>query len=1112
MKMRAEGRGAVWMLTLGVLLGGCGGDDEAGADAAGPAGDAAIDPVDEGAGGAGGTGGSGGMGGADRGIEADAGGCGADLDCPAGAICGSDGACVPGCRDATGCAEGEDCVEGVCTPVGCDGDAACPPDAWCDTAAGECRPGCRLDEPCPDGAEGEARGCDPTTRMCVALVPCCTAEGDCMPALPGTCDGGSCNEQGCPGAQICGDDGACVEPAACTDDVDCLGERLCVRGVCADRCVDDAGCPGSRACVEGRCPEPAMCFGALDCDPGRVCDDGGCRAACGPEAPCPGAQTCDDETGLCAEPAMCVGDDDCRGERRCASGVCESPCLMDADCPAARVCELGQCGEPPVCFGDADCDPGRLCADGACVEPCGPANPCPGAQQCGGDGRCVERDGCEADADCVGDRICLGGQCGARCVEAADCPGSRSCEVETGRCPEASPCFGPADCDAGRICRDGACLDACGADAPCPGRQTCGADGQCRDAEVCVDDVDCVAGVCQAGACGAGCVEDADCPGTRTCDVASGRCPEAAFCIVPDDCDPGRLCDGGACRDGCDAERPCPGGGACVDGACVAPVLCEADGECEAGQICVLGACRDPECVESGECPEACVGGVCAARPTVECPDCPVGQLCAGGVCVRDGRCEGDADCPAARPICHPAGRCVECLTAAQCPALGTCEAFACEPGFFCRDDADCAGERFCDGACRVPACVDDVYAPPFAEALAARVYPELVLCDGTMDRFLVTLAEGEGLEARIQHAADRDLALAIEDGPRVFRSDGVGLEEVVGVPGGAARSVTVSVVGGAGYSVDYTLDLTRVGGEGCPPDGMGGGVSNDVPERAVLLSAHRFDYAARVCPGEVDYFAVTLAAGNRATITAAGPTGDVELALLDAGGEVAAMGPGSVTLDVVESGRYVVQVTPVDAPPSGVAYAPRVMFDVDGAAADPACAEAQPLALDTPTTRPTYGTGRFAASCNRRAAGDAVSTLTLDAPTRIRLRSEADDVTLSLRAECALGEDAEQSCIFAGGPPIDLAAGVYFAVVSSGQPEAPIVFELEAVAQVCAGDGACPEGLVCTVDGCLPPCVEGCPGAQACVDERCVEPDVCDDDDDCVGRRVCLANACGLP
>ena len=77
-------------------------------------------------------------------------------------------------------------------------------------------------------------------RDCVATVEAvimpAELEVDVCPAFDELPDIGCDSEDDCSGGQACNNEGVCVEPEACAADIDCIGNRRCLRNVCTDPC------------------------------------------------------------------------------------------------------------------------------------------------------------------------------------------------------------------------------------------------------------------------------------------------------------------------------------------------------------------------------------------------------------------------------------------------------------------------------------------------------------------------------------------------------------------------------------------------------------------------------------------------------------------------------------------------------------------------------------------------------------------------------------------------------------------------------------------------------------------------------------------------------------
>lgn len=258
---------------------------------------------------------------------------------------GEDGPRLAPTCEVTGCAPGFVCVGQVCLPDSGTPDVGVdvPPDA--DDVGADVEPS-DSGEDLADVSEG-----DDTEEMDLA-----TSDADATTADDTSPDTAAsdvhvdvsvdlppegCVDQGCPGLQVCNSDsGLCEEGPVCVSDLDCLGERGCLRGTCVSsdelpECRDDGECPQGQSCavalgecgVDEECTSDAQCVGSERCD----VDGFGFCVECLADADCPGAQTCQLQSKGCVEPAACSDDQDCQGARVCQGAVCEDPtCVPDA--------------------------------------------------------------------------------------------------------------------------------------------------------------------------------------------------------------------------------------------------------------------------------------------------------------------------------------------------------------------------------------------------------------------------------------------------------------------------------------------------------------------------------------------------------------------------------------------------------------------------------------------------------------------------------------------------------------------------------------------------------------------------------------------------------------
>jgi hypothetical protein len=288
----------------------------------------------------GGTGGGGAGGGVvpDMGSTADP--CETNDDCGANQWCDFDpvafeGECKPGCRltGESGCEDRFICDEDRrCVPdPHCIADTECGPEAYC--LDGDCLEGCRLppNDACPPTAEGASQACNPATRACELLVPCC--DDGCSFTLADTCQDRP-NEAfaRCVNPNPC--EGRCDRDSRCSDEQYC-GEN----GLCTDGCRLDevTACPGQVCDAEARRCVPIHCESDDLCPEDQYCDlpTQGCRFGC---------RTTPDSCnrGLFCNAARQCGQG-CRNDDQCIerngqgwycndAAECEGPCNADSDC------------------------------------------------------------------------------------------------------------------------------------------------------------------------------------------------------------------------------------------------------------------------------------------------------------------------------------------------------------------------------------------------------------------------------------------------------------------------------------------------------------------------------------------------------------------------------------------------------------------------------------------------------------------------------------------------------------------------------------------------------------------------------------------------------------
>ncbi|MEE2755355.1 MAG: hypothetical protein VYA30_01785 [Myxococcota bacterium] len=771
---------------------------------------------------------------------------------------------------------------------------------------------------------------------------------------------------------------------------------------------DCGGCPGRQICngETGLCEEPPGCQENEDCFDTRVCVNGRCQDACGVSG-CPGQQICG-ENGLCLEPDRCESDDACLDNRICVNETCLDRCTEDATCPGMQSCEVttGRCQASEICIDALDCDPGQVCADGTCSPGCDENRPCNGQQTCV-EGICLEPEQCADNSDCLRDRLCVEQTCLDACQEDADCPGQRRCDRETGLCPEPEVCADDNECDQGRICLANRCSDAC-VQGECPGGQEC-VNARCQEPDLCIGDLDCIADrICERGRCSDPCQDDSDCLGSDVCAPNMGRCVEfQPECIIDDDCPANAACIIGTCREGrCMSHANCPAGEDCIDGGC-APAL-------------------RPDCRNDDDCDD--------------------GQRCADfGRCVDAGPCREQADCNGLNSICFDT-RCVACRVDADCQRSEICHGGRCESQGVCNQDDDCPGvESACENnRCIAAPCQGDEFDLRLGRPqLDARLYTNLVLCDGDADLYRFEIGPGEGAMVHVRHQEDAgDLLLNV----RALGEDAWG-QSIAGVaragilPKPVPRMLEVSITGRAGYRTPYWLDLRRTTPEDCVPDDYEPALGNNLQETAQPLEINPNSAVSRLCRNDRDWFRFIAPGGTSVTAVI---TSD-QLAGLNA---TLVNSVGGLAGDVVNDGRDKrITVSPqrrteygleLSLAPGVVTATNFIRLDVEsnGDAEARACADAPRINVgDVVWFDNQLGVDRISNQCGGPSLfNDRVARFTIvqDAQYLIRTMQADRSTTIALRSDCA-DPQSEQTC---GGNgevgPVPLTPGDYWVIVDS--------------------------------------------------------------------------------
>lgn len=613
---------------------------------------------------------------------------------------------------------------------------------------------------------------------------------------------------------------------------------------------------------------------------------------------------------------------------------------------------------------------------------------------------------------CLSDEVCVDSRCVPRpkCETADDCASPAfECVLPAQVC-ELRPGFGDE-------CKE--------PEAPCDLGEFC-ALGLCRVVEESFE-----------------CAERTDCPVGQKCDRVHFLCIPDGPCTLADvypelACDPGEICDvlTGQCLLPCQEE--------CT------PDTVEAD--CGPQQRCDA-SCRCVDCLSNADCGP---GLVCNVR---------------AGRCQSEDLCFSDEDCQS--PL--------------VCGASQLCEV----PPPPCRDNFDCAIDEQCDvgsGLCILPngECDDDhleeADTPASARVIdvapgGIELEPALQLCANDDDVYAVVLAAGDALVAQVTNTVPQARAtmfLLDETGENTLRFAETAPRGSGRITYAAQTDETVflrvtSLVG----ATPYDLTLERVSGTPCQPDFFEGAGGNDelltatppdlVPDGVAL--------SGTLCPEDEDLFRVDVAAGEALSATLAfdGTTTDLDVALLDANGQVVAQSAGvtapeQVRQRFVVGGTVFVRVRGFGSSTGPytltVRHEPPFVCTPDAAEPDDQLADVTPLAL-----------GQELAPAPRTAcSGDAdLLVVPLEDFERLVVSTRYEDSDVELRIDVL---DATGTVLRESSPPATGGAAVSYdaqgnetvvvRVQATGGGTGPYTLRLERENQLdCAPDEAEPNNGV---------------------------------------------------
>jgi len=623
--------------------------------------------------------------------------------------------------------------------------------------------------------------------------------------------------------------------------------------------------------------------------------------------------------------------------------------LEDCDLAALQRFLDGDPGQPalPDGCGVPGAEDADLIDPDLVVHACDDANPCT-SDTCSVTGEACTTtplpDGTVCDVDPEADEVCIQGECTPR-----DCPSDYDpCTVPVrnpdGTCseepaPDGTPCAdGEGVCQDGRcVVDDSDCTVECGADADCTpcqpsnrclGRLSC-QDGACRRIEGSAvfcprTPVACASQVCvpESGVCVFPgeetlcptvdpCTEDGHCDGRGHCapgaPIACGSAADCAECVAAEPCDEPATCDEGLCT-------PHPYTGPIIDG-CVRHTCDEATGKRSIEYLPDDTSCNADDDPQTH--PDTCQDGVCVPGPKEPCDDDrfePNDDPAAAPV-LGDGTWTGLRACPrspdyyavdlgpngaltvdvgpeAARPVLG-----WDVLDAAGdpvgSPAAPTYQATAAErvwvrvwlPAYA---EVGVDYELTLTVVTPEPPCRDDGWenndGPAAASRVGEGVFTALQSCPGDPDVYTLPLEVGDTLVVTLAAAAG-------EGDVRYTVRDADGWLVPLGAGGHVARTagpyfvwVWLAADTGTSPGCGYTLGLEVVPAPSCRDDGF---EPNDWLGAAAWVFDGTYD-GLRLCPGDDDWFVVSVPAGADLTVTVDGfqqAEGDVDLALVSGDG-----------------------------------------------------------------------------------------------------------------------------------------------------------------------------------------------------------------------------------